>query len=89
MASRGMFWCAGRINAYMVGLKECLKHVADYKLQIFITPHVDDGSTQGGVWRNAVDLDPIKRYDKWTYTGEAKLLWVVLSYACVYQESWM
>ncbi len=54
----------------MSGFKECLNHVADYKLEIFITPHVDDGGPNSKVWRNAVDLDPLKIYDSWSYQGE-------------------
>ena len=65
----------------MAGLRSCFQRVADYKLDIFITPHVNDGGQDSKVWRNAVRLDPLKVADKWSYTGEAQLLPTVRSCA--------
>jgi hypothetical protein len=67
-----MFGCllgAGTLNAYMDGLKSCFQRVADYKLDIFITPHVNDGAENSKVWRNAVRLDPLKVAGEWSYSG--------------------
>lgn len=70
----GCLLSAGQLNAYMAGLRSCFQRVADYKLDIFITPHVNDGSENSQVWRNAVRLDPLKTAGQWSYSGGAQLL---------------
>jgi hypothetical protein len=36
-------------------------------MDIMVTPHMDDGSPEPK-WRNAIALDPLKKYGEWSYS---------------------
>lgn len=56
----------GVLAAYQAGLTACFAKAVELGLDIFITPHVDDGGT-ASIWRNALKLNPIATYGTWTY----------------------
>jgi hypothetical protein len=54
------------LAAYQAGLTACFAQAVQLGLDIFITPHVDDGGP-ATIWRNALKLDPIAPYGPWSY----------------------
>jgi hypothetical protein len=71
------YYCIDRtpctpVNDYKIAdLKEkmqhCFQKAVDLDLSIAITPHLDDGLSQGR-WRNLLNFDPLKKHRGYTYS---------------------
>jgi hypothetical protein len=56
------------MDTWKKGLTSCFALAVELGLDIFITPHVNDGGP-AGLWRNAVRLNPIAQHGAWSYLG--------------------
>lgn len=58
---------AAMLQEYYANLQTCMAAMVRMGFQIFYTPMVDDAGP-AGIWRNAFALDPLKKYQGFSYS---------------------
>ncbi len=54
-----------QVTRFTAQMDKCIKFAASKKIQLTITPHLDD--KEGKVWRNGFKFDPLKKYRGHSY----------------------